>query len=151
MSLVELDTNDSDHLASMYSVRTHPDVDCYLRGSPPACFDDHANYLRCVGPHKKFYLVQVESGLSGYCQLTISENQVEIGMALHPDYCNKGVGSMALSLLLTRLQDNKVTNGKPIILFVKKDNPRAIALYQKYGFECIGNENEYGEYLMRKQ
>lgn len=148
--LIELDKNNADHLGIMYSVRTHPDVDRYLRGAPPARFEDHVNYLRRVGPHKKFYLVQIESLLSGYCQLTLSDNQVEIGMALHPDYCNKGIGSMALALLLARLQEDEETKNKSVILFVKKDNPRAIALYHKYGFQIIGNENEYGEYLMKK-
>lgn len=150
IELIELDQTNVDHLQTMYSVRTHPEVDCFLRGTPPDSYEKHINYLKSTGPHKKFYLVKTESALCGYCQLTLSEKHVEIGMALHPDHCNRGVGSRALSLLLTLLQNNEKIKDRPLILFVKKDNPRAIALYRKYGFESIGNENEHGEYLMQK-
>lgn len=148
-NLIELDKNNPDHLTLMFSVRTHPEVDRYLRGSPPASFNDHVNYLQRVGAHKKFYLIQIDAVLGGYCQLTVTDAHVEIGMALHPDYCNKGIGSMAMSLLLKCMQKNPEINKKPFVLFVKKDNPRAIAVYRKYGFQCVGNENEHGEYLMK--
>lgn len=149
-NLIDLDKNNHDHLITMYSVRTHPDVDQYLRGTPPANFVDHVNYLCRVGSHKKFYLIEVDSLLGGYCQLTLTNDYVEVGMALHPDYCNKGIGTTAMSLLLSRVQQDPEVSAKPLILFVKKDNLRAIALYRKYGFQCVGNENEYGEFLMKK-
>lgn len=150
ISLIELDKSNSDHLSLMYTVRTHPEVDSYLRGAPPASYADHVRYLTNVGSHKRFYLIQLESLLCGYCQLTISNDQVEIGMAIHPDHCNKGIGSKSMPLLLARLQQNEETKNKSLILFVKKDNLRAIALYSKYGFRTVGKENEYGEYLMKK-
>lgn len=151
LSLIHLDKSNPDHLAMMYSVRTHPEVDRYLRGSPPASFFDHVNYLRRVGPHKKFYLIQVETLLCGYCQLTVSEDQVEIGMALHPNHCSKGIGTRAMPLLLELAQQDEEMSHKSFILFVKKDNSRAIALYAKYDFKRIGNENEHGEYLMKME
>ena len=151
IDLIELDKHDSLHLEILYIVRSHPEVDRYLRGTPPANFSAHVNYLQNISPHKRFYLVQTNDSFCGYCQLTISENHVEVGMALHPDYCNKGIGSKALSSLLERIrQDNEIKN-KPLILYVKKDNLRAIALYTKQGFKRIGAENEYGEYLMEKR
>lgn len=150
VSLAALDKNNDAHLSIMYTVRTHPEVDRHLRGSPPANFDTHVNYLKKVGPHKRFYVVQFENALCGYCQLTLSDAHVEIGMALHPDFCNKGIGSKAMSQLLEILQGDVETSPKPVILYVKNDNPRAIALYQKHHFKCEGAVNEYGEYLMKK-
>lgn len=148
--LIELDQNNQVHLNVMYSVRSNPDVDRYLRGCPPTNFDSHVSYLQNVGSLKKFYLIEVNTSLSGYCQLTVSDVQVEIGMALHPDYYSKGIGSVAMSKLLNLLQNNEEFKNKSLILFVKKDNLRAISLYTKYGFMRKGEENEHGEYLMKK-
>ena len=81
---------------------------------------------------------------------TISDDHVELGISLHPDHCNKGIGSMAMSLLLMHLQQSEESKNKSLILFVKKYNFRATALYAKYNFKRVGNENEYGQYLMKK-
>lgn len=149
IELTELDKGNSDHLACMFEVRTHAEVDKYLRGSPPASYADHVNYLKNVGRHKRFYLIGIGSHLGGYCQMTISEAHIEIGMALHPDHSSKGVGSNALPKLFDQIQLDNDLKGKPIILFVKKDNTRAIALYRKHGF-IPESENDHGEYLMRR-
>lgn len=148
IKLIPLDIENEDHVRTLYSVRTHPEVVSCLRGPPPANYADHVRYLRNLSVHKKFFLVQQNSSLCGYCQLTHTDNHVEIGMALHPDFCNRGIGSKALSLLVEYLLQNESTQNKKLFLYVKKDNARAIALYSKFGFERIGNENEYGEYLM---
>ncbi len=148
IDLIELDIEDENHLRTMYSVRTHSQVIPLLRGDPPADYWYHVNYLRNSPSQKKFFLVQSDSSLCGYCQCTYATEHVEIGMALHPDFCNKGIGSKALALLLELLPQKVNAKNKSIILFVKKDNFRAIALYDKYGFKRVGNENEYGEYLM---
>lgn len=149
INLINLDIDNVEHLAIMYTVRTHPEVDRYLRGDPPSSFDRHVDYLRKINPQfRKFYLVEVESALCGYCQLTVDEEHVEFGMALHPDFCNRGIGSAAMSLVFPRLQQDEGIKNKTVILYVKKDNPRAIALYQKLGFQIVGSENEHGEYLM---
>jgi ribosomal protein S18 acetylase RimI-like enzyme len=147
--LIELDKNNPEHLQVMYSVRTHPEVDRYLRQAPPENFAQHVHYLQNIGPHKKFYLIQSKSILCGYCQLTVTEDHIEIGMALHPSYFGQGIGSMALSQLLASIRQNQELKNKALILFVNKDNFRAIALYAKYGFQRVGNENEYEEYLMK--
>jgi len=150
-SLVALDRDNPSHVATLYAVRTHGEVACFLRGAPPASFADHQRYLQRLGPQKSFYLVQVGEALAGYCQLTASEGALEIGMALHPDYCNRGVGSEALAQLLQLLQGrDDLTRGRSLLLFVKKENARAIALYRKYGFSSDGDLNDDGEYRMQR-
>jgi small conductance mechanosensitive channel len=148
IELVPLDAEDENHLRAMYCVRSHPEVTSFLRGAPPSDYTCHITYLRNCPPQKRFFLVRSESSFVGYCQLTDTQDHVEIGMALHPDFCNQGIGSKALASLLELLQNTG--QEKSIILFVKKDNLRAIALYRKYGFERVGNENEYGEYLLTR-
>lgn len=143
-NLIPLDINNDDHLNIMYTVRTHPLVIPFLRGSPPADFVSHITYLQNLPPQKQFFLIQTNLSLCGYCQITYETIHIEIGIALHPDFCNKGIGSFVLLQLLKLLS----TQNKSIILFVKKDNIRAIALYEKYGFKQNSDENEYGEYRM---
>lgn len=147
IELIVLDTNNPDHLELMFRVRTHPEVDRYLTGKPPSNFHNHVHYLRNLAINKKFYLVQVDSSLCGYCQLTLFDDCIEIGMALHPNYCSKGIGSIVLPRFLASIQSEE---SKSLMLYVKKDNLRAIALYGKYGFKRIGDENAHGEYLMKK-
>lgn len=146
ISLIELDKNNPDHVGLMYIVRSHPEVDKYLRGTAPENFFEHVKYLFHLKPGKKFFLIQSNLSLCGYCQYTISDSQVEIGMALHPHFSNKGIGSQTMALLLSKLQNDEMTKGKTVILFVKKDNLRAIALYEKYDFKRE-KENEFEEYL----
>lgn len=145
--LIELDKDNQEHLNLMYLVRAHPEVDCCLRGNPPENYSSHVNYLQSIGPHKKFYIIQSQWVLCGYCQLTLSNENIEIGMALHPNFCNRGLGSKALAELLQIIQEEY--KNKELILFVKKDNLRAISLYRKHSFEQVGEENEWGEYLMK--
>jgi len=147
ISLIELDIDDSAHLATLFSIRSHPDVIPFLRQTPPPDFSHHVHYLRSLGSEKRFFLVRSASTLVGYCQLTFicqEPTQVEIGMALHPDHCNQGIGSLALRLLLKRLPPES-----QVLLYVKKDNYRAMALYKKFGFNRTCDENEYGEFIYR--
>lgn len=149
ISLVELDRSQPAHLEIMYAVRSHPEVAKYLRGNPPATFDSHINYLQRVRGQKQFFVVMAGMDPCGYCQLTPTQDSIEIGMALHPDYSNKGIGSKALALLLMFVQKNDSAKKKPLILYVKKDNARAIALYNKFGFQTL-SENEFNEFLMQR-
>ncbi len=158
LKLVELELRNFTHLHTLFSVRTHPDVSKYLRGPPPHSFTEHIAYLTRLGTNKKFYLVElqssccfsIDSSFCGYFQLTYSDESIEMGIALSPKFSNKGIGSKAMSLLLTMLTQDEKAKDKSLILFVKADNPRAIALYKKHGFMCSEHINEYGEFLMRR-
>jgi putative acetyltransferase len=73
----------------------------------------------------------------------------QLGMSVHDDYQNQGVGSKLLAAALD-LADNWL-NLKRIELTVFTDNARAIHLYQKYGFIIEGTLRQYafraGEYV----
>lgn len=144
VELIALDVGDESHVHILYSVRTHPQVVPFLRGPPPPDFSRHVEYLRNLPSQKRFFVVRLGASLCGYCQLTYDPAHVEIGMALHPDFWDKGIGSQALYCLLEFLQ----SENRSILLFVKKSNLRAISLYKKRGFKQVGEENEQAEYLM---
>lgn len=149
IKLVPLNVDIEDHLELMYRVRTHPDMEKYLRGLPPSNYEQHIHYLKNAGS-KCFFLVQHGDHLIGYCQLTLADAHTEIGMALHPEFCGKGIGTAALNLLLKTVEASPHFN-QNLILYVKSNNLRAIALYAKYGFVREEEINKYGEYLMKKK
>jgi putative acetyltransferase len=68
-------------------------------------------------------------------------NTVEIKrMFVHPDYRGKGIASTVLKELEIWTSEFSYTN---CVLETGKNNPEAIALYQKSGYEIIPN---YGQY-----
>jgi putative acetyltransferase len=68
-------------------------------------------------------------------------NAVEIKrMFVHPDHRGKGIASAVLKELETWANESGYTN---CVLETGKNNPEAIALYQKSGYEIIPN---YGQY-----
>ena len=68
-----------------------------------------------------------------------------LGMGVHPDYWGHGIGS-ALMDALVDLADNWV-NITRIELDVNTDNPAAVGLYKKFGFEIEGTRryHTYGD------
>jgi putative acetyltransferase len=71
----------------------------------------------------------------------LDSNTVEIKrMFVHPDYRGKGIASTVLNELELWASEFNYTN---FILETGKNNPEAIALYHKSGYEIIPN---YGQY-----
>ena len=75
---------------------------------------------------------------------TISSNNKRIkskhvgvlGIVIKAEYCNMGIGSILMDYLIEWYKSN--TETAKISLTVRKDNPGAIALYEKFGFETEG-------------
>lgn len=68
-------------------------------------------------------------------------NSVEIKrMFVHPDYRGKGIASAVLKELEIWAKENNYHN---CILETGKNNPEAIALYHKSGYEIIPNYDQY--------
>jgi len=65
-----------------------------------------------------------------------------IGMGVHDDFTGKGIGS-ALMLALVDTADNWL-DIKRLELTVYTDNPAALALYRKFGFEQEGLLKAFG-------
>jgi RimJ/RimL family protein N-acetyltransferase len=59
-----------------------------------------------------------------------------LGIVISDKYCNIGLGKIIVDYLINWCKSNNIT--KKISLVVRQDNPRAIALYEKFGFELEG-------------
>lgn len=143
ITLIPLNHNNPDHVGWLYKVRTHPEVASHFFSPPPEKFIDHIQFLaKCLATRERdFFIVYAGDQMSGYCQIIHRPDNLEVGFALHPDWQGKGIGSVSVQLLLDHIKS--FSSGKSITLIVKKDNLRAIKLYEKCGFVIIhenGNE-----------
>jgi len=127
----------------MFLVRSHPAVSQFMPGSPPANFLQHTQYLYNV-KNKLFFIVYEEETPCGYAQCTFSGEEIELGWALHPDYWGKGIGTTAVQQLV----DVIAAHNKRIVLYVQKNNPRALAIYQKQGFSLLEKGTDEKQYKM---
>lgn len=144
VELVGLDLNNPDHVGCMYKVRTHPDVDRNLNAAPPKNLLEHTQYLYRV-KNKQFFIILADHVCCGYCQCSFSDEEIELGWAIHPDYWGRGVGSYAVQ----RLIDLMLPYHKDLVLVVKKNNQRAIALYRKHHFSMVGSYQDDIQYKMK--
>ncbi|MBX3055260.1 MAG: GNAT family N-acetyltransferase [Anaerolineae bacterium] len=96
------------------------------------------------------YVAEVDGRVVGIATLHQSQNPREhhaagLGMMVHPDYWGRGIGSQLLDALV-RLADNWLQLTR-VELEVNTDNPAAIRLYEKHGFDIEGNHklHAYGD------
>lgn len=148
--LVPLDVSNAAHVEAMYRIRTDPDVAKYLTNPPPANFSSHEQYLREIDTNqRRIYLIMTNEEICGYCQAIVKGKEVELGWALQPNWWGKGIGSQAVSLLMDAVHKEPIFKEKTVILYVKKDNVRALELYKKHGFIIKGIDPLRDEYIMR--
>jgi ribosomal-protein-alanine N-acetyltransferase len=85
--------------------------------------------------------VWVENGkVAGYALVRSQEGLSDLTrLGVHPDYQGRGIGQALLKIVL---------EGGPVMLFVRKNNPGAICLYLRYGFEVKGETD--ASWLMRR-
>lgn len=98
---------------------------------------------RLAGDRPGLFRFMAEAGgrVAGNASLYLEQNPrrrhaAGLGMAVHPDYWGHGVGSALMEALID-LADNWL-NISRIELDVNTDNPAAVHLYQKFGFEIEG-------------
>ena len=78
--------------------------------------------------------------LVGFTNILEEEQEVFVGIGVHPNFCNKGYGELILN------ESYKISNqyypNKPLYLEVRTWNKRAIHCYKKVGFEIDGDSFE---------
>jgi ribosomal-protein-alanine N-acetyltransferase len=93
-------------------------------------------------PASRYYLVAQDGQvLAGYAGLLAAGLQADVlTLAVAADRWRQGIGSALLEALLAEAVRRGCTE---VFLEVRADNPRAQALYLRYGFEQIGVRKGY--------
>ena len=133
----------------MFEVRTHPDVASRLSSPPPKTYEEHLFYLTHLPPNKVFFMIKADAMPCGYSQLTLKEEKIDLGWAIHPAWWGQSIGTNSVKLLIEYV--NKKYPDKSICLYVKKDNLAAIHVYKKSGFVIESSDTLKNEHSMRLQ
>lgn len=76
------------------------------------------------------------------------QHRSELAMSVKKDYWNQGIGGLLMEKLIAYAKEHNI---ELLNLEVRKDNVRAIHLYEKFGFQHIGTSPAYfkidGEYV----
>lgn len=126
-------------LKFMWTVRNHPDVRKFLINDDSITYDQHLEWYKKSYTHNPNYViwiirVQIENEWVniGFCDVKHSNEGVELGWKILPEYHGKGYGSQAIKILTNKI---KLENeGKRIFLTVLSSNEKATHLYEKYGY-----------------
>jgi len=90
-------------------------------------------------------VVEVDGGLIGFVQYFEEPDpdyrHASIDIVLHPDWCNRGLGTDALRALVRHLFDD--LGHHRITIDPTVSNARAIASYRKVGFRDVGVMRRY--------
>jgi ribosomal-protein-alanine N-acetyltransferase len=93
-------------------------------------------------PASRCYLVALDGqAIAGYAGLLAAGRQADVlTLAVTTDRWGRGIGSALLEALLAEAVQRGCTE---VFLEVRADNPRAQALYLRYGFEQMGVRKGY--------
>ena len=145
--LREIADADTDFIVEL---RNNPEVRKWFTNTAEITADVHRSFLKkyySEGNDDELYIIESDGKPSGMISLyNISDGKAEWGrIAVHPDLQGRGYGKKALQLIIERAKQKSLIN---LYCYVKKDNNKAIHLYESLGFET---EREKGdEFRMNK-
>lgn len=97
-------------------------------------------------PNSITYVICAEETRVGRLRVVRVDDYIEIaGLQIHPDRQSKGIGTTVIREIL----DESRRTGVPVELDVAKNNPNAERLYDRLGFQRIGEKDK--DYRMRHQ
>lgn len=94
-------------------------------------------------PRTRHYVVAEDDGgdVVGYAGLAAAGGEADVQtIGVRPGHQGKGVGAALLTELLAEARRRDCT---AVFLEVRADNPRAIALYERFGFARVGLRKRY--------
>ena len=115
--------------------------------------DYEASVATLSVPTKEVYLAMIEEQIAGFAILNMQGGFIGYVQTLcvAPDWRNKGVGSELMSFVERRIFKETPN----VFICVSSFNPKALKLYQRLGYEEIGELKDYiitghSEILLRK-
>ncbi|MCE5314075.1 MAG: GNAT family N-acetyltransferase [Armatimonadota bacterium] len=131
IDFVHASEDDTDDLIAVQNAAFADDVRKY--GECPAYVEDREVMLGNIRS-KIFYKILADGVIIGsieVCRRTDSHYYLRV-LSVHPDYHNRGIGSMALQFIFDEHPEATLWT-----LITPKDNKRNCHLYEKAGFYCV--------------
>ena len=133
----------SEHeIQFLYQTRKNPEIDSMLSGDPPENMSQHKDFISKVqGKTRWIYVAKVRNIIKGnqvepivgYSQVySVTDMTVEIGFAVHPKYQGQGHGKDLVLKTISKAEN--MFPDKTVILYVLRNNKKAIHIYEKLGF-----------------
>ena len=95
----------------------------------------------CLHAHYPMWVQEREGQMLGYGVLSIAADEAHVlNLCTAPDHAGQGLGQRMLQALLRVARGN---GAQRVFLEVRPSNPRAIALYERSGFNEIGCRPRY--------
>lgn len=86
-------------------------------------------------------LVQVDNEIVGYAVMSLGANEAHLlNICVEPEWQHQGIGRELLEHMLHIASTNEVDT---VFLEVRPSNRKAVALYEKTGFNIIGTRKDY--------
>ena len=128
-----------DDLRQIYAIYMHPDVVPFLGYDPMPLAQFEAVYRQLLAS-EIFVVCELDGQVVGFCKAIRHEGRSRhaalIGpLAVNPDTKGKGVGRRLVEHVIAAMQARGVLR---IELMAERDNPRAIAFYERLGFRHEG-------------
>lgn len=114
----------------------------------PIRIDQLKEFIYIDHPLYSSYFICAGSDIAGYCFLTYYKNRqayqrtAEITVYLKPDFCQKGLGRMALQYLENKAKEKGLKN---LIGIISGDNDKSIKLFAHAGFTQCAHFKNVGE------
>lgn len=114
----------------------------------PIPIDQLKEFIYVGHPVYSSYIIYQGSEVAGFCFLTnfkkrqAYDRTAELTIYLKPEFCNKGIGSIALDHLENKAKDNGIKN---LIGVISGDNSGSIRLFEKTGFIRCAHYKNVGE------
>ena len=143
----------SEDYQDIYEVYTCPGVVRETLQLPYVSLDQRKDWLSNISPDQYMLVAEVDGKVVGSIGIRRGKDRLahvaEIGMGVHDDYQNRGIGTELMQAILD-MTDNWL-NIRRVELDVYTDNLRAVHLYKKFGFEIEGVRRDFafrdGEYV----
>ena len=145
MSEITIRATEPSDAEAIHAILTCPGVVSNTLGLPWRPLQDTRERAE-LRPGRHSFVALVDGRVVGNLGLHVSQNPrrrdvADIGMAVHDDFQNRGVGSAMMSAMVD-LADNWL-GLRRIELQVWTDNAPAVHLYEKFGFVIEGTGQQY--------
>lgn len=132
-----------EDVAAMHNILRHPLVARTTLQITSLEYGDAVKRFKDSASFRHRFVAEADGQVVGSASLSARQNPRSkhcggIGMGVHPDYWGLGIGSRLMEKLLD-MADNWL-NLLRVELEVNADNPAAIHVYEKFGFEIEGTK-----------